>query len=83
LELRTSTREQPDEPEKADRGGADQAAPAGGEGSPSLAAPSDLWICTGCERVMDAAGRPADPYQRQFARVILRFGRCAECSARP
>ena len=32
---------------------------------------------------MDATGRPADPYQRQFARVILRFGRCAECAARP
>src|SRR5947209_8668250 len=82
VELRSSTRGQPDEPEEADGEGADQAAPAGGEGS-QRAAPSDLWICTGCERVMDASGQPADPYQRQFARVILRFGRCAECAARP
>src|SRR5437870_2569706 len=71
LKLRSSTRGQSDEPEEAD--GADQATPAGGEGSPPRAAPSDLWICSGCERVMDAAGQPADPYQRQFARVILRF----------
>ena len=82
MKLRSITRGQPDEPEEADGGGVDQAAPAGGD-SPPRAAPSDLWICTGCERVMDAAGQPADPYQRQFARVMLRFGRCAECAARP
>jgi hypothetical protein len=82
LELRLIARGQPDEPEEADVGSAEASAPGGGEVSPRPV-PSDLWICTGCERVMDATGRPADPYQRQFVRLILRFGRCAECSARP
>ena len=80
LELRLIARGQPYEPEEVD--GADPAAPPGGDASPPPV-PSALWICTGCERVMDATGRPADPYQRQFVRSILRFGRCAECSARP
>src|SRR4051812_26114768 len=79
LELRLIARGRPDEPEEADGGSADASAPAGGEASPRPV-PSDLWICSGCERVMDAADRPADPYQRQFVHLILRFGRCAECS---